>query len=100
MNSASFDLSITVLDISWHSISSANQVVMQISELTIRGYFRPWSHVTETQGFFNKKTERQAKTSKKGEIIVNLCHPVKCIHRLRCLHFEESCSLLIVERRF
>ena len=44
-----------------------------------------------------KKTERQAKTSKKGEIIVNLCHPVKCIHRLRCLHFEESCLLLIAE---
>ena len=51
-----------------HSISSANQVVMQISELTIRGYFGPCSHVTETQGFFNKKTERQAKTSKKVKL--------------------------------
>ena len=55
MNSASFDLSITVLDISWHSISSANQVVMQIGELTIRGYFGPSSHVTETKGFFQQK---------------------------------------------
>ena len=53
-----------------HSISSANQVVMQIGELTIRGYFGPCSQVTETQGFFQQKknTERQAKTSKKVKL--------------------------------
>ena len=44
---------------------SANQVVMQISELTIRSYFGPCSHVTETQ------TERQAKTSKKVKLHSN-----------------------------
>ena len=56
-----------------HSISSANQVVMQIGELTIRGYFGPCSHVTETQGFFQQKknTERQAKMSKKVKLHAN-----------------------------
>ena len=55
-----------------HSISSANQVVMQIGELTIRGYFGPCSHVTETQGFFQqKKNERQAKMSKKVKLHAN-----------------------------
>ena len=53
---------------------SANQVVMQIGEMTTRGYnyFGLCSHVTETQGFVQqKKTERQAKTSKKVKLHSN-----------------------------
>ena len=39
---------------------------MQIGELTIRGYFGPRSHVSETQGFVQqKKNERQEETFKK-----------------------------------
>ena len=81
---------------------SANRVVMQIGELKIRGYFRPCSHVTETQGFVQqKKLKGKRKRPKKWNYtLINLCHPVKCIHCLCCLHFEESCSLLIAERRF
>ena len=42
---------------------------MQIGELTIRGYFGPCSHVTETQDFVQQqKNEGQAKMSKKSEI--------------------------------
>ena len=51
---------------------SANQVAMLIGELAIRGYFGPCSHVTETKGFVQqKKTERQAKTSKKVKLHSN-----------------------------
>ena len=51
--------------------------------------------------FLTKKLKGKRKRPKKWNYtLINLCHPVKCIHRLRCLHFEESCSLLIVERRF
>ena len=38
-----------------------NQVVMQIGELTIHGYFRPCSHVTETQGFVQQKEKLKGK---------------------------------------
>ena len=51
-----------------HSISSAKQVVMQISELTIRGYFGPCSHVTETQGFFQQKNWKASENVQKSEI--------------------------------
>ena len=51
-----------------HSISSANQVVMQIGELTIRGYFGPCSHVTETQGFFKQKNWKASENVQKSEI--------------------------------
>ena len=72
MNSASFDLSITVLDFLSHSISSANQVVMQIGELTIRGYFGPFSHVTETQGFAQqKKLKGKSEKSEKVKLPAN-----------------------------
>ena len=84
------------------SISYMNQVVMQIGELTIRGYFGACSHVTETQGFFQQKKNERGKwkcLKKWHYMLINLWHPVKCIHRLCCLHFEESCSLLIAERR-
>ena len=94
MNSASFDLSITalvlILDVSRRELShyvpvsldySANQVVMQIGELTIRGYFGPCSHVTETQGFVQqKKTERQAKTFKKVKLHSNKTVSSRSMH--------------------
>ena len=46
-----------------------NQVVMQIGELTIRGYFGPCSHVTETQGFVQqKKNWKASENVQKSEI--------------------------------
>ena len=78
MNSTSFDLSITalvlILDISCLTRLplESMQVVMQIGELAILGYFGPCSHVTETQGFVQpKKSERQAKKSKKVNLHSN-----------------------------
>ena len=41
--------------------------------------------------FSTKKLKGKRKRPKKWNYtLINLCHPVKCIHRLRCLHFEES----------
>ena len=42
---------------------------MQIGELTIRGYFGPCSHVTETQGFVQQKKNWKARENvQKSEI--------------------------------
>ena len=106
MNSASFDLSIIALVLIL-DISCLTQLLHESSCHANRWtdntrLFRPRSHVTETQGFIQqqKKLKGKWKRSKKWNYtLINLCHPVKCIHRLRCLHFEESFSLLIAERR-
>ena len=100
MNSSSFDLSITalvlILDISCLTRLPRKSSCHSNNELIVRGYFRACSHVTEMQGFVQqKKLKGKWKCPKKWNYtLINLCHPVKCIHRLRCLHLEESCSLL------
>ena len=74
-------------------------LVLRTSLFNHSFYFGPCSHVTETQGFVQqKKLKGKRKRPKKWNYtLIKLCHPVKCIHRLRCLHFEKSCSLLIAE---
>ena len=76
MNSASFDLSITapvlILDIS-RLIRLLRESSCHANRWTDNTrYFGPCSHVTETQGFVQqKKTERQAETSKKVKLQPN-----------------------------
>ena len=59
MNSASFDLSITALVLIL-DISRLTRLLRESGELTIRCYFRPCSHVTETQGFVQPKKNGKA----------------------------------------
>ena len=106
MNSASFDLSITAL-----------VLILDISRLTrlLRESSCHANRWTDNTRLFRalqsrnwntrfcstkKKLKGKRKCPKKWNYtLINLCHPIKCIHCLRCLHFEESCSLLIAERR-
>ena len=106
MNSASFGLSITalvlILDISCftrllrESSCHANRWTDN-TRLFRALQSRNWNaRFCSTK----KKLKGKRKRPKKWNYtLINLCHPVKCIHRLRCLHFEESCFLLIAERR-
>ena len=73
MNSASFDLSITalvlILDISCLTRLLRESSCHANRELTIRGYFGPFSQVTETQGFAQqKKLKGKSENVRKSEI--------------------------------
>ena len=74
-------------------------LVLRTSLFNHRFYFGPCSHVTETQGFVQQKKlkDKRKRPKKWNYTLIQLCHPVRCIHRLHCLHFEKSFSLLIAE---
>ena len=104
VNSTSFDLSITAL-----------VLILDISRLTrlLRESSCHANRWTDNTRLFRalqsrnwntrfcstkKKLKGKRKRPKKWNYtLIKLCHPVKCIHHLSCLHFERSCSLLIAE---
>ena len=64
-----------------------------------------WALLSQNWNAKFRSTKKRLKGKRKRQkklnyTLINLCHSIKCIHRLRCLHFEKTCSLLIAECRF